>query len=316
MVAALRVFALLEILQDRGWVSGPELAHRLEVDARMLRRDLERLAELGFSVESRRGRHGGYRLRPGYRLPPLMLDEDEATATVVALAAAIHVGLGTSEPAIASAGAKIRRVLPTALRGRVEAVEGALGFAGPGRSASGAPASVLLELSDAMRRQRRVTVRYASARGGEQIRAIDAHGVAVIGRRWYLAGLDHRSGEERTFRIDRIRRVTIGEESAPIPDGFDAVATVSRALARIPWRWEVEVVAAASLEEVRRDVPADVAELVEDVDGTHVHVRVEDIDGAARMLAAMPWRFTVVKPRELRDAIRARAEGLLASAKG
>jgi predicted DNA-binding transcriptional regulator YafY len=311
MVATLRVFALLGILQERGWVPGPELARRLEVDGRLLRRDLERLGDLGFPIESRRGRHGGYRLKPGYRLPPLMLDEDEATATVVALATALRLGLGTSEPAIASAGAKIRRVLPTALRGRVEALEVALGFAGPERGVPGPVASVLLDLAEAMRLERCVTIRYRSPRRGESVRAVDAYGIAVVGRRWYLVGLDHRSGEPRTFRVDRIERVSLGDEPAPIPPGFDAVATVSRSLARVPWRWEVEVVARASADDVRRDIPSDVAELVEEIDGTHLHVRSEDLEGSARMLAAMPWPFTIISPPELREALRAQAERLL-----
>jgi predicted DNA-binding transcriptional regulator YafY len=120
-----------------------------------------------------------------------------------------------------------------------------------------------------------------------------------------------RQRDRRGSRVDRIARVTIGEEHGPVPDGFDAVAVISRSLARVPWTWEVELVAAAPIDAVRRDVPADVGELVEDLDGTHVLLRAEDLDGAARMLAAMPWRFSVVRPTELRDALRRRAEQLL-----
>jgi predicted DNA-binding transcriptional regulator YafY len=316
MAATLRLFALLDLLQGGGLVSGPELARRLEVEPRMLRRDLVRLQEIGIPIESERGRHGGYRLRPGYRLPPLMLNDDEAAAVTLALRSARELGFAMAAPAIETASAKIRRVLPASLRMRVQALEEALGFSGRGAvdggaADGGAQGGVLLELAEGIRRQRRVALRYASRGREPRERTVDAYGLAVIGGRWYLAALDHENGENRIFRVDRILSARVGLEPAPVPPGFDAVAFVSRSLARVPWRWEVELVADASMEEVRRDIPATVAEIEERSDGVLVRLRAEDLPGAARMLAAMPWPFVVLKPVELRTALREHAEALL-----
>jgi len=311
MAATLRLFALLDLLQGGGLVSGPELARRLEVEPRMLRRDLVRLQEIGIPIESERGRHGGYRLRPGYRLPPLMLSDDEAAAVTLALRSARELGFATAAPAIETASAKIRRVLPAPLRLRVQALEETLGLSGRAAADGGAQGGVLLGLAEGIRGQRRVVIRYASPGREPRERAVDAYGLAVIGGRWYLAALDHENGETRIFRVDRVLGAKLALEPAPVPPGFDAVAFVSRSLARVPWRWEVELVADASMEEVRRDIPATVAEIEERPDGVLVRLRAEDLPGAARMLAAMPWPFVVLKPVELRTALREHAEALL-----
>ncbi len=310
MVATLRLFALLDLLQGGGLVSGPELARRLEVEPRMLRRDLVRLQEIGIPIESERGRHGGYRLRPGYRLPPLMLSDDEAAAVTLALRSARELGFATAAPAIETASAKIRRVLPASLRMRVQALEEALGFSGRVAADGGAQGGVLLELAEGIRRQRRAAIRYASPRSELREREVDPYGLAVIEGRWYLAALDHGHAEVRVFRVDRILSIKLGLEAAPVPPGFDAVSFVSRSLARVPWRWEIELVADASMDQVRRDIPTTVAELEERPDGVLVRVRAEDLSGAARMLAAVSWAFVIVKPAELRAALREHAEAL------
>ena len=311
MAATLRLFALLDLLQGGGLASGPELARRLEVEPRMLRRDLVRLQEIGIPVESVRGRHGGYRLRPGYRLPPLMLSDDEAAAVTLALRSARELGFATAAPAIETASAKIRRVLPASLRMRVQALEEALGFSGRVVTDGGAQGGVLLELAEGIRRQRRIAIRYASRGREPRERTVDAYGLAVIGGRWYLAALDHGNGETRIFRVDRILGAKLGLEPAVIPPEFDAVAFVSRSLARVPWRWEIELIADASMDQVRRDIPATVAEIEERSDGVLVRVRAEDLSGAARMLAAVSWAFVILKPVELTIALREHAQALI-----
>src|SRR5919108_2629067 len=162
MTPATRLLAFLEILQDRPFVTGAELAERLEVDGRTVRRYATQVQELGFPVEGERGPAGGYRLRPGYKLPPLMLTEDEATAVVLGLHAARRLGLPTSDEALA----KIHRVLPARLRARTESLEN-VAFTAP---TGIAPASeTALTLADAAERKRRVTARYTS-HGGEETR--------------------------------------------------------------------------------------------------------------------------------------------------
>jgi len=311
MAATLRLFALLDLLQGGGWVSGPELARRLEVEPRMLRRDLVRLQEIGIPIESERGRNGGYRLRPGYRLPPLMLSDDEAVAVTLALRSARELGFATAAPAIETASAKIRRVLPTPLRMRVQALEESLALSGRGATGDGPQGGVLLELAEAIRQQRRLAFRYASPRSGSRAREVDPYGLAVIGGRWYLAALDHENGETRIFRVDRVLGAKLGLEPAVIPPEFDAVAFVSRSLARVPWRWEIELIADASMDQGRKDIPATVAEIEERSDGVLVRVRAEDLSGAARMLAAVSWPFVILKPVELATALREHAQALL-----
>jgi predicted DNA-binding transcriptional regulator YafY len=240
-----------------------------------------------------------------------MLSDDEAVAVTLALRSARELGFVTAAPAIETASAKIRRVLPTPIRMRVQALEETIGLSGRGAASGGAQGGVLLELAEGIRRQRRVALRYASRGCEPRERTVDAYGLAVIGARWYLAALDHENGETRIFRVDRILSAKLGLEPAPVPPGFDAVAFVSRSLARVPWRWEVELVADASMEEVRSDIPATVAEIEERADGVLVRLRAENLSGAARMLAAVSWPFVILKPVELRTALREHAEALL-----
>lgn len=319
MTTTARLLTLLDLLQDRGWVSGDEIAHRLEAEPRTVRRDLARLVDLGLPVESRRGRHGGYRLRPGYRMPPLMLTDDEAAAVVVALVSAERLGLATTTPAVTGALSKIRRVLPGRLREQVEALEAALGFTrapgkGPVAAEGDLDAPVLLRLGEAVRRHLQVRLRYATPGRAERDRDVDPYGVVVSGRRWYLSALDHDSGELRTFRVDRIRDVRLGPSTAAPPPGFDPVAAVSDALARVPWRWEVVAVVGADPDELRRRLPAWTATLAPEADGrTRVVMRAENLDGAARILAGLGLPFDLVGPPELRPLLEDHGRRLLAA---
>lgn len=310
-----RVLAMLELLQDRQSVGGRELAERLGVDPRTVRRYATKLQELGIPVEGERGRHGGYRLRPGYKLPPLMLTDDEAAAVVLGLVAARHFGVATAEPAIEGALDKIRRVLPVLLRERSRAVEETLGFTRAARGGDPPAAGTLMTLADAARAGRRLRVRYASRAGAESERELDPYGVVFHAGRWYVAALDSASGEVRTFRVDRVLAAEPLGEAPPPPSGFDAVEHVARSLARVPWAHEVEVVLGASLEEARARIPAHVAELEGTDDGSVLlRARAERLDGMAQMLAGIGFPFAVRRPAELRDAVRALAARLAADA--
>jgi predicted DNA-binding transcriptional regulator YafY len=194
---------------------------------------------------------------------------------------------------------------------RVQALEESLALSGRGATGDGPRGGVLLELAEAIRRQRRLAFRYASPRSNPREREVDPYGLAVIEGRWYLAALDHGYGEVRVFRIDRILSAKLGPEPAVVPPEFDAVAFVSRSLARVPWRWEIELIADASMDQVRRDLPATVADIEERSDGVLVRIRAEDLSGAARMLAAVSWTFVILKPAELTTALREHAQALL-----
>ncbi|MBB4663546.1 helix-turn-helix transcriptional regulator [Conexibacter arvalis] len=337
-----RVLELLELLQDRGRVSGPELAARLGVDLRTVRRYVAKLEELGLPVDADRGRNGGYRLAPGWKLPPLMLSDDEATAVVLGLLAARRDGLATAAPAVDGALEKVRRVLPAELRERVRALEAALGFSQrrgeptppairderaaappPARTPAPAPPAgvpappateTVLALADAIARERRVEIAYADRAGSRSTRQLDPYGIVFHHGRWYLSAHDHGRDALRTLRLDRIASVRLLRRAAPPPAGFDPVAAVARALARVPWRWEVEVVLDASLAELRAQLPPHAAELEPREDGVLLRARAERLDGMARLLAGLGAPLRVIGPPELRDELARLADRLAAAA--
>jgi predicted DNA-binding transcriptional regulator YafY len=280
-----RLLEFLEILQNRPFVTGAEAARELHVDVRTVRRYVQAVQELGFPVEGERGPAGGYRLRPGYKLPPLMFSEDEAAAVVLGLMSARRLGVPTSDDALA----KINRVLPARLRARTESLEQVAFTSSAGTAPAG---ETVLMLVDAAQRRRRVTARYTSHGGAETERELSPYGVVVHGGRWYLAAYDHGREALRTFRVDRMRDVEMGG-AARSPDGdFDAVAHVIGSFARVPWTHEVVV----ELEEPR-DVP------LAQIEGTRLTMRVESLDYMARVLASLDTGFTVIRPPELNTAL-------------
>jgi predicted DNA-binding transcriptional regulator YafY len=306
-----RLLELLELLQARPLMTGREIADRLAIDARTVRRYVTALQELGIPVEGQRGVGGGYRLRPGYRLPPLMLNDDEAVVVVLGLMAARRLGLDSASESVDGALAKIHRVLPATLRRQVDALEATLGFTTA--ATAGAPVSgerVLL-LADAIRRRRRLRTAYRSFSGDETERELSPHGLVVHSGRWYLAAHDHTRDDLRTFRIDRMWRTAIIDGPALAPaDGFDAVAHVSRSLARVPWTWEVEVLLDLPVDQAARRIPATLAELIDTRRGTLLRMRVSSLDWMAGVLAGLDCSFTIHTPDELRVSVRALAERL------
>jgi predicted DNA-binding transcriptional regulator YafY len=309
-----RLLELLELLQARPLTTGRELADRLAVDGRTVRRYISALQELGIPVEGQRGVGGGYRMRPGFRLPPLMLSDDEAVAIVLGLVATQRLGLEGTAESVDGALAKIHRVLPVTLLRRVEALESALGFtAAPSRGVPVASEAVLL-LADAIRRRRRLRSAYRSFSGTETERELSAHGLVVHSGRWYLAAHDHTRDDLRTFRVDRMSRLVIADEAAfDPPDGFDAVAQVSRSLARVPWTWEVEVMLGLPVDRAAERIPPTLGELFETEDGTLLRMRVGSMDWMASVLAGLDCPFTIHRPAALRASVSALADRLKAS---
>jgi predicted DNA-binding transcriptional regulator YafY len=304
-----RLLDLLELLQARPLTTGQEIADRLEIDRRTVRRYVTALQELGIPVEGQRGVGGGYRMRPGFRLPPLMLTEDDAVAVVLGLLAAGRLGADVDD-----ALAKIHRVLPDVLRRRVEALEATLGFTEAPPRAVPVRGDAALSLAEAIRRRRRLRTRYRTFAGEESERELSPLGLVVHSGRWYLAAFDHGRDDLRTFRVDRMSRVAVTEEPAlPPPDGFDAVREVSRSLARVPWNWEVEVLLDLPLDQAAQRIPATLAELIETTDGTLLRMRVGSLDWMAGVLAGLDCPFSIRRPEELRESVRALGERLTAS---
>lgn len=295
-----RLLQLLDLLQAQPLSTSREIADRLAIDRRTVRRYVAALQALGIPVEGERGVGGGYRLRPGYRLPPLMLSDDEATAVVVGLLVAERQGLAAADAALA----KIRRVLPDTLRRRVEALETGLGLIEPVVAGAPVDGSAVLLLSEAIRRRLRVHIHYRSFAGSETERDVSPHGLVADSGYWYLAAHDHLRRDLRTFRVDRMSEIAIGEDRAvAAPDGFDPVAHVSDSLARVPWPWKVEVILALPVDETARRLPRTLAEIRDENGQTRVHMRVSSLDWTAALLSGLACEFTVVQPVELRTSI-------------
>ncbi|MFI6922306.1 helix-turn-helix transcriptional regulator [Nonomuraea spiralis] len=309
-----RVLTLLELLQSNARLTGAELAERLDTDVRTVRRYTAHLRELGIPVEAERGRYGGYRLARGYRMPPLVLTNDEALAVVLGLLAAERLGMGTAAPASAGALVKIERVLPHALREPLAAMRETLSFTANAVSGEAPETRVLLSLAQASRSRTTVGIGHRSWREEHTERDLDPYGVVFHTGRWYVVGHDHLRDGLRTFRIDRIVSLTPRDRRFAAPDGFDPVAHLTSTLAQGTYRWQVEVTVHGPLDAIARRVPRSAVTLTTRPDGVLLRTRAERLDSVAHLLASLEWPFTVHQPDELRGALRSLADRLAAIA--
>jgi predicted DNA-binding transcriptional regulator YafY len=300
-----RTLRLLSLLQTHRYWSGVELAERLQISLRTLRRDIDRLRELGYPVQADRGVGGGYQLAPGASLPPLVLDDDEA----VALAVGLLAGSGGSLAGIAEASvrvlAKVVQVMPPGLRRRVEALRSAT--ASP-QWPAGLPAAdpvALISLAQACRDDERVTFDYQSADGTPTMRRVEPAQLVSVGRRWYLLGYDLTRGDWRVFRLDRIRHAEgtgarFRQRSVP---GGDPAAYVRRRLDRAEDSRSVTAVVRADAEDVRRRLGRWVR-VTEPGDGTaRLEMEATGLEWAALALGVSGAELVSVEPPELRDLL-------------
>ena len=302
---ATRVLALLELLQARGVVTGTELARELGVHGRTLRRYISALEELGIPVTSDRGRFGGYRLVPGYKLPPMMFGDDEALALSLGLLAARGLGLADAAPAIASAQAKLERVMPTELRRRVRAVDETIALDLARHPQAAGDSGVLRVLSSAAQSRQRVRLHYRSAQRADSERTFDPYGLAWRGGRWYAVGHCHLRNGLRSFRLDRIEAVVPLPQSFGRPEHFDALAHLAFSLATLPRTHEIEVLLHTDLATARREVFDAIGLLQAGDDGVRLLAQADDLDWFARELARLPFAFDVQAPDALRVAVHA-----------
>ncbi|MEV5964675.1 YafY family protein [Kribbella sp. NPDC051952] len=305
-----RVLTLLELLQSGGTRTIAELADRLGVDGRTIRRYVDQLVELDVPVESVRGRYGGYRLGRGYRLPPLMLGDEEALAVLLGLVAGERLGLTTDRTASETASAKIRRVLPAHLAGRLDALLESLEFTDDPLAVATPDAGILLAVADAVRNRRPVRLRYADRHGKRSERTLHPHGVVAHAGRWYLAGIDPEIGEERTLRLDRITDARTQPGSFEAPVGSGVADRMLTGFATADYRYEVTVRIQGTVDRVRARLPVSVATLTEDSGWVRAEIRAERLDWLPPLLAALDLPFVVERPDELRDLVTAFAARL------
>ena len=217
----MRVLTMLEILQARDHVSGAELAERLQVDLRTVQRYIVRLKDLHIPIDSSRGVGGAYRLRSGFRLPPLLLTNEEAFALSLGLRALRQIGLAAFAPATDGALAKLERVLPDALRESLRTVEDVVSIE-PGPWVVSTSVESLIRAASAIRTGKRIRFDYESHDGTPSRRQIEPYGVMHIDGRWYLLGHCLSRKDMRTFRLDRVSELRVSSVSFRRPANFDA----------------------------------------------------------------------------------------------
>ncbi|MGW0194629.1 helix-turn-helix transcriptional regulator [Nonomuraea sp. NPDC003201] len=321
-----RVLTLLELLQSGGIRTVAELADRLGVEGRTVRRYVDQLIDLDVPVESVRGRYGGYRLAPGYRLPPLMLTDDEALAVLLGLVAGRRAGLMTTQhTASETASAKIRRVLPKHIARRLDTLLESLAFTDQPGEFAAPDAGVLLTIADAVRHRRPVSIRYTDRDGRLSERTLHAYGIVAHSGRWYVTGNDARIGEDRTFRLDRIADARTLPGSFDAPAGPDPAQRVLSGFATAEYRHEVTLRIHGTVEQIRAHLPASVASLEEHEPAAgedrtserwlRVELRVERLDWLPPALASLNRPFVIERPDELRDRVIALADHLASCAR-
>lgn len=297
-----RLLRLLPLLTARPTWRGDELAARLGVTTRTVRRDIDRLRELGYPVHAVPGRQGGYALGPGgARLPPLLLDEDSAVAVALGLrAAAADPALRGSQEAAARAAAAIDQVLPARLRRQVEALTAATVALRPAEPPVKPNDLALIAL--ACQRGERLRLRYRNGSGQDSRRHVEPYRLVYTGRRWYLVAHDLDKGEWRSFRLDRMEDVgPTGARSRPA-DPPDAARFVSEGISSGPYRWRARVLLDAPADVVAAMVPSTVAVVEAIGEGECLLTSGSDsLDMIALHLARLGIPFTPLEPPELRE---------------
>jgi predicted DNA-binding transcriptional regulator YafY len=298
-----RVLTLLERVQEHPGLTAPRLAEELGVSERTVRRYVTTLQELGIPVEAGRGRYGGHRLRPGFRMPPLMMTSDEAVAVTLALAV-MRGPTPDPDDSTETVLAKLMRVLPRGVSDRVADVLTAVTPPTDGWLAGGIPEPGLLAaLATGVVERRRCRLRHHSANGAPTVREVNPYGVAVVRGRCYVHGWCHLRQARRTFRIDRIDRVELLDVKFRMPGGLDVVAAVESSLALARPEWPVSLLVHAPHAEVEAWFPRylGVCEAVGN-DVTRLRSSTSNLDYFVLRISDHPFAMTVEEPPELRDA--------------
>jgi len=310
-----RLLELLSLLQTRRDWPGPELAERLEVSGRTVRRDVERLRDLGYPVESLTGPTGGYRLRAGTAMPPLLLDDEEAIAIAVGLSTAARASVTGIEETAVRALVKLEQVLPAPLRRRVRAL-GSATVALPGGGPTVDPQELTV-LAAACRDRERLRFAYRSRDGADSRREVEPHSLVNVGRRWYLVAWDRGREDWRTFRVDRLARPTpTGGRFTPRPlPARDAAAYVEQSITAAPHRYEARVTLHAPAGEVAGRIPAHWGTIEEGDDQSCVlRTGDDDLGWLAVRIAMLGVECDVHEPPELAEHLRSLAGRLTRAA--
>lgn len=299
----MRVFTVLEILQARDRVTGAELAERLEVDLRTVQRYIVRLKDLGIPIGSSPGVGGAYRLRPGFRLPPLLLTNEEAFALSLGLRALRQIGLAAFAPATESALAKLGRVLPEALRESIRTVEDVVSME-PSPWVAPTSMECLIGAASAIRTSRRIRFAYQSHNETISHREIEPYAVMHADGRWYLIGHCLSRQALRTFRLDRATHLGVCAVTFDPPSGFDARRYLAEHMPFVQSDYQIDVWIDMPIEEAERTFALWRIAMESHEGGTRLRCGRDRLEMFAAMLLSAGRGIVVHSPSELRETFR------------
>jgi len=311
MDTATRLLRLLSLLQSRPQWDGAELASKLDITPRTVRRDVTRLRSLGYPIDAEAGIGGGYRLGPGGRLPPLLLEDEEAVAVAIGLRAATMTTVSGVEEAAVSALTKLNQVLPARLREQVGAISAQVAQLPQGELPT-IDADILTPLAAACRDIEGLRFSYRTHDGTDSNRSVEPLRIVHTGRRWYLVARDRDRDAWRTFRVDRItnpQRTGIRYQHTNPPDPLDLVA---EGTGIAPWNLVARIRVQTDAETARAHLPPREV-IVDPIDATTCELRfaANDLGPLLFQTTRIPWPFEILHPPELRTAVHALARRLL-----
>lgn len=308
MTTSARMLRLLSLLQTHRYWPGGELSERLEVSPRTLRRDIDRLRELGYAVDAVRGVSGGYQLRAGGQLPPLLLEDEEAVAIAVGLRTAAAGAVAGMEETAVQALTKVTALMPPRLRRQLDALRTQT----DNLTWGGGPvvdAATLTTLAQACRDDEPLRFTYTAREAEPTERWVEPHRLVSLGRRWYLVAYDRDRQDWRSFRVDRIDGARLfGSRFRPreLP-AADALTFVQSGIRRMPQRYDVRVLVDAPAEQVQQAV-GHWGTVTPEGAGARLVMNVDDLQWPLMVLAQLGADFTVESPAELQEAcVRAAA---------
>lgn len=308
-----RVLAVLELLQSHTALSGAQIASLVGVERRTVRRYIVELERFGVPIRTERGRDGHYALMPGFKLPPMMFSNDETLALSVGLRVAGELGLADMTPAVASAQAKLDRVMPAPLRRKVGDLQGvvALDLTRPQAASDGA---VFAEITRCASAAQRLHLVYRAQDGSVTERELDPYGVGYLHGAWYVVGYCHLRLGLRSFRLDRVQSAQALPKSFGHPPGFDVLGYLRASIATLARAHAVVLRFRADAAAVRRAISASLGTLTALRGGSiRVDAQIDDLEAFARDLARLNLDFDIVKPKALKTALSDHLRRMLAA---
>ncbi len=306
-----RVLAALELLQSHASLSGAQLAERLGVDRRTVRRYIVELENFGVPIRSTRGRDGHYALMPGYKLPPMMFSNDETLALSVGLRVARDLGLSDMTPAVASAQAKLDRVMPKMLKRKIGDLNAVVALdLLPPQAQSGS--EFFAQVTQCASAAQTIQMTYGALDGRSTEREVDPYGVGYLYGAWYVVGYCHLRRDLRSFRLDRVHAVRACPKSFGKPPSFDVLQYLRESIAAVERTHAIVVrFAQADMATLRCAIPSSIGKLTQERGRIRLDAQADDLDWFARELARLSLDFEIVKPKALTTALTRHVQQLL-----